>query len=943
MGSAAVSPLFGDVTTSTLSDLLAAAALHQPNSTALIYGDVRLSYRELSSRVNRLGRFLIGKGVGPETVVPIAFESSIDRIVAMLGILAAGGAYLPLDVEAPPARNLDIITDSRASMVLSNVRFIDSIALSQNDLWIAIDAKTTADTLGSFDDMPILASERLLSLRKDNLAYVIYTSGSTGKPKGVCNSHGGIVTSLDWLTTTLGLNAFDICIQRAEYTFDLSVWEIFSVLVVGGTLVLLRPGGARDSTYVCDVARKLDVTLMFFVPTMLNELIECDAASDCNSIRNIVAIGETLSGHLQQKTHDCLPSVILWNGYGPTEAAVGVTLWRCRREDGASPPPIGSWAENTQIYILDGDLRPVSNGQPGDLYIAGDYLARGYLGMPELTAEKFVPCPFGPPGARMYLSGDIAERRNDGEIYFIGRNDSQIKFNGIRIELGEIEAAISALEGIARVAVISRSFNGENRLIAYVVTNPHRHELDVPRLKSELMRRIPRYLVPSFFVEVPEFPLTTSGKLDRKALPDPEVSRGHTEYREPSTELEIFFADTFAQLTGTTRVGLDESFFDLGGTSLTAMRLASRTKAKTGLVLPMRALVENPTPAALARVMDALKAGETPFTLLPFDRRPVVFVLPGAGGSDISLGEFVLACDPVLDLRILDYPDWHDLCDPGVTFQAWVDNLANLVVDVVPSGDINLTGYSLGSDVAYELAQNLRRRGRRIGFLGIIDMEAPSTRGGKASFADQFKGIAKKIGRIVHEREVGLAVMTNTLGGVPPRYLPLLPGLLSLGSRERRESIEGRMVVTVSMTLRKQWLRIASSYAPLEAPTLLFRVKPGTLDEGRFDGWWERCADVRPVQVDGNHFTILAHENVQSFVETYLDATRDILGRSRAQPGASDASANDPNGGDLRGKPLGSGAEWQSDHVEVAASGMVGPNHGNVAGRVAGSDMGVSG
>ena len=708
-----------------------------------------------------------------------------------------------------------------------------------------------------------------------NLAYVIYTSGSTGQPKGVCTSHAAITTSLDWIASELGIDTSDSAVQRCDYTFDVSVWESFSMLAFGGTFIVPKPGGARDSAYVVELIRSHQATVLYAVPTMLSEFIDSDGSRGCSSLKSIVCIGEALPGLLQQRVHDRLPAVKLWNAYGPTEAAVGVTLWLCRREDGAKAPPVGSPAWNTPIYLLDDKLAPVPDGETGEIFIAGDYLARGYFSQPALTAERFIVNPFGPSRARMYRTGDQAERRADGELYYLGRDDNQVKFDGIRIELGEVEAAVASLPGVARTAVIARDVGGESRLIAYVVMKPGASTLKATDAKAEMGRRMPRYLTPSFFVTVSEFPLTSSGKLDVSALPAPNPEDATTAYREPQGDLECFFAETFARLLGVTRVGADDSFFDLGGTSLTAMRLASRVKAKTGLALEMRSLVEHGTPSGLAKVMTLMKNGADLFTDLPFDSRPIVFVLPGAGGSDLSLVAFALACDPVLDMRILDYPDWHSLCRPGVSFQRWASELADRLVAQAPAGNINMIGYSLGGDVAYEMAQNLERRGRRIGFLGVIDTVAPSdpdkpggTRG---------RTLAEKIAQIVRDREIVFAITNNTLGRVPVRLLPWLPALLSFGSERRRDEVEAQMVTTVGMHLDKAWRRDAFRYAPIQSPTYLFRVKPNSLDEGRFDGWWERAARLVCREVDGNHWTMLSGPNLNSFVTTFVACVREAL------------------------------------------------------------------
>ncbi|MEO9212325.1 MAG: non-ribosomal peptide synthetase, partial [Caulobacteraceae bacterium] len=388
------------------------------------------------------------------------------------------------------------------------------------------------------------------------------------------------------------------------------------------------------------------------------------------SVRNVVAIGEALTGYLQARFHATLPRATLWNSYGPTEAAVGVTLWRCRREDGERAPPIGAPSWNTRLYILDDDLHPVATGDTGELFIAGLPLARGYHGRPELTAETFLPCPFEAPGTRMYRTGDLAVRGEDGEIEFLGRGDSQVKFNGIRIELGEIEAAVAGLPGVARAAVIARTLPHGARLIAYVVMRPGAACPAMPTIREALGATLPRYMIPSFVVPLEALPMTASGKLDARALPDPAADDAPGAFRAPANALEALLARLFGDLTGARNVGVDHSFFDLGGTSLTAMRLAARLKATNGMILPMRALVEYPTPAGLAAALTRVDGAR--HTSLPNRARPAVFVFPGAGGDDLSLAAPCEACDPAVDMVVLDYPDWRPLCRPGAGFEALI-------------------------------------------------------------------------------------------------------------------------------------------------------------------------------------------------------------------------------------------------------------------------------
>ena len=876
-GRSTAAPLAGP--SQLLCDRVWTASRHHADTVAVISAEQRVTYRALCQRANRLARLLIAHGIGPGDVVPIAFESSVDRIVAILGILAAGAAYLPLDTEAPPSRIASLIDDVKASVVVTSAEFKDRLGLGDREPVLVLGSPELTAAKAELSDAPIASHERLRPLKPSDIAYVIHTSGSTGRPKGVATSHAAITTSLDWIVGRLGLGPADRAIQRCDYTFDVSIWEIFSMLAYGGTLVLPKPGGARDSAHIGALIRAHAATVLYAVPTMLSEFVDSDGSRDCVSLKIIVCIGEALSGVLQQRVHAWHPTLALWNAYGPTEAAVGVTAWLCRREDGAKTPPLGRPASNTYIHLLDEDLAHVANGEPGEIFIAGDYLAQGYLGQPDLTAERFLLCPFGPPGARMYRTGDLAERRADGGLYYLGRNDSQVKFNGIRVELGEIEAAVASLTGVARVAVVAREIGGEDRLIAYVVIKPGAPALDTVEAKATLGERLPRYLTPSFFVTVSQFPKTTSAKLDVLALPDPNPEDGKTAYREPQGDLERFFAEAFARLIGVVRVGADDSFFDLGGTSLTAMRLASRVKAHTGRALPMRSLVEQGTPAGLARAMASAKRGEDVFTGLPPDSRPIVFLLPGVGGSDLALAAFAVACDPVLDVRILDYPDWRSLCAPGVTFQSWADEMTDQVIAQAPNGAINLAGYSLGGDVAYEIAHNLERRGRRTSLLVLIDTVAPADPAKPRR--SRPRSLREKIAQAVRDREVVEAVANNTLGRLPVRLLPWANAVFSFGSAARREAVETRMVTTVRASLDKAWRRDALRYAPLPTPTFLFRIAPNSLDEGRFDGWWERAPNLSCREVDGDHWTLLTGANLNSFVATFVACALEALGLTR--------------------------------------------------------------
>jgi amino acid adenylation domain-containing protein len=858
-----------------LGALFAARAADTPDAVALIHEDQTVTYGVLASSVNRLARLLIARRVGPDVIVPIMFEPSVDMVVAILGIITAGGAWLPLDCEAPAARIATILIDSGASLMLGASSIIAGRAQPPAVELLCLDDPAMVDALATLPGGAVTDADRQASLAPSHLAYLFYTSGTTGKPKGVATTHEAIVNSLLWMRSELRVGACDRAPQRLDYTFDVSIWEMFVPLTSGGALIILRSGGHRDPGYVASAIRRHAATLSYFVPTTLLDFLQDEAAPLCTSLRNVVVIGEALSGRLQAQFHAALPTATLWNSYGPTEAAVGVTIWRCRREDGDDAPPIGSPSWRTQLHILDGELNPVPDGVSGELFIAGLPLARGYHRQPELTREKFLPNPFGPPGSRMYRTGDLVQRRVDGEIHYLGRSDSQIKFNGIRLELGEIEAAVAALPGIARAAVIARTFPVGARLIAYLVANPGSTALDAAGLRTALADRLPSYMIPSLVVHLAALPLTTSGKLDARALPDPIFDGDAVAWREPVGELEVLLAQMFGELTGATRVGADHNFFDLGATSLTAMRLAARLKDRIGMILPMQALVRQPTPAGLAASLRRLDDGDDRPIVLRDRRRPITFMFPGAGGPDLALANLCSACDPAFDLRRMTYPDWRWLCRTGANMEVIIDVMVSQIVDQAPTGPLRLAGYSFGGAVAYGVALALRRRGREVAVLGIIDTPAASAvrpaSGGNGR--RRHLSLAAKLVRQWRDGEIGLAIVTSLLERVPASALPRLAKVLRLFPGAVKDAGEIRLCTTTMSRLGRTWRYARMIPADrLDTPTVLFRIHEPHDESVSYEGWSERCENLATVYIKGEHLTILSPANLGDFVERFRSA-----------------------------------------------------------------------
>ncbi|MFI6042732.1 amino acid adenylation domain-containing protein [Nocardia sp. NPDC051321] len=615
--------------TGTLASLFAERAASCPDTVALEFGDEilalpspdhrpsmspagTLTYRELDDRANRLARLLIARGAGPERAVALCLRRSLDLVVGMYAIVKSGAAYLPLDPEHPAERIEQIVRQAAPVCVLTAER--DELILPVDRLDIDV-----AD-LSGFDGAPITDADRTAALRPDHLAYVIFTSGSTGKPKGVGVTHAAIVNRLRWMQHEYPLDQTDAVLQKTPATFDVSVWEFFWPLQIGARLVIAEHDGHRDPGYLARLITEKKITTAHFVPSMLSVFVTDTDVRGCTALRQVFCSGEALPAATVRDFHAALHHPALHNLYGPTEAAVDVTYWPCT-SDPASVP-IGSPVWNTQTYVLDSRLRPVPPGVVGELYLAGVQLARGYLGQPRLTADRFVANPFT-PGARMYRTGDLARWQlstgRPGVLEYMGRSDFQVKIRGLRIELGEIEAALLADDRVARAVCVAHAGRNGDELVAYVVAAldaeeyrpavpssgpPHPvSRLDTAALLTALRRRLPAYMVPSVVLELDELPLSANGKIDRKALPAPALGArsANRSIAEPRTEVERVLAGIFAEVLDTDDIGVEDSFFDLGGNSLIAARAVARINAALGTGLTIRDLFEASTIAALTQ------------------------------------------------------------------------------------------------------------------------------------------------------------------------------------------------------------------------------------------------------------------------------------------------------------------------------------------------------
>ena len=577
-----------------------------PDRVALVYEEQQLSYAELNRRANQLAHSLRELGVGAEAKVGVMMERSAEMVIALLGILKAGGAYVPLDPTYPAERLSFMLADADVAVLLTQQRLRATLPECQAKvICLDTDWSETIDLHSSENPFTQTAAH--------HPAYVIYTSGSTGQPKGVINTHDGICNRLLWMQQTYQLTETDCVLQKTPFSFDVSVWEFFWPLMTGARLVMARPGGHQDSAYLVKLIAEQQITTLHFVPSMLQVFLEEKGLDQCQSLRRVMSSGEALSHTLQERFFEQLKAE-LHNLYGPTEAAVDVTYWACERDSVRRVVPIGRPIANTQTYVLDERMQVVQVGVAGELYLAGAGLARGYLKRADLTAEKFIPNPFSTEaGTRMYRTGDLARYLPDGNIEYLGRIDYQVKVRGFRIELSEIEQVLAEHAAVRDCIVMAHEdASGDKRLVAYLVVD-REQEPTASELRSYVGERLPDYMVPRSMVLLERMPLTSNGKVDRRALPALAHASSllDEEYVEPRTPTEELLAGIFAQLLGIERVGVSDNFFNLGGHSLLATQLISRVRELFKVEVPLHSLFEIPTVRALAeRIEGAIKEGQ---------------------------------------------------------------------------------------------------------------------------------------------------------------------------------------------------------------------------------------------------------------------------------------------------------------------------------------------
>ena len=703
----------------TLADAFAEQVARIPDAEALVFEGRSVSYGEFGARVAVLARELIAAGVGPDVPVGVCIDRSVEMLVAVQAVLAAGGQYVPVDITAPADRAEYMLTTAGVTLVLvaAGRPVPDPIAAMGDRVSVR-----TVDAGGEVDPgtRMVSAGERRGVLRPDNAAYTLFTSGSTGRPKGVTVSHAAVGNFLAWFDELNEQEQRQRLLFKTPYTFDASVLELFWPTVYGQTMVIAEPGAHRDPESLAGLMVRQRVSVVQFVPSLLSVFLDTvSGAQAFASVQRVFCGGEALPPAVYQRLVERVPGLSVTNLFGPTECAVYTESAALTGD--LTTVPIGQPMPNTSALVLDGRLRPVPLGVAGELYLGGPQVARGYAAQSVLTAERFVADPFGEPGARLYRTGDRVRWNGAGELEYLGRTDFQVKLRGQRIELGEIEAVLASAEGVVHAAAAVAVGHAGEQLVGYVA--PASVDLDV--VKAVTAAELPGYMVPSVWMPVEQIALNNAGKIDRKALPEPVFSDHTADYVAPVTEAEEAVAAAFAEVLGVDRVGATESFFDIGGNSLAAVRVRAHLAA-AGREAELAWLFSDATPRALARRITGggQSVGDVLLPLRTEGARAPLFAVHPAGG----LAWFYGGLAPYLtDRPIYGLQDPHVAAGEESVFDA--NELAARYVDeirrVQPDGPYHLLGWSIGGYIAQTMATLLQESGAAVGFVGIMDSLVP--------------------------------------------------------------------------------------------------------------------------------------------------------------------------------------------------------------------------
>ncbi|MGQ4807060.1 Chondramide synthase cmdD [Candidatus Entotheonellaceae bacterium PAL068K] len=859
---------------------------------------VTLTYYELNTRANQLAHYLQSLGIGPEVLVGVCMERSIEMVIGLLAIFKAGGAYVPLDPAYPQERLAFMMDDAQVKVLLTQTKLRQSLPEHTAQI---VDLDT------QWDQISLQPKDNPTNpVKTDNLAYVIYTSGSTGMPKGVLVTHCGLFHLTPALIRAFGVTAESQVLQYASLNFDGSISEVVMAFGAGATLHVAASEQLMPGPDLQQILRERGITHLTLLPAALRAL----SPEGLPELETLIVTGEACSASLIREWARGRRFI---NAYGPTEITVAATTMLCTAEDDSDTvpyPSIGRPIENTEIYILDKERRPVPIGVPGDLYIGGIKLTRGYLNQPGLTGEQFLPHPFSDqPGARVYSTGDLAYYLPDGNIGFLGRADSQVKVRGYRIELGEIEAVLNGHPQVQEAAVIVQTAaSGDNRLLAYWVAQEAADPTPT-MLRDFLSQRLLDYMVPAIFVKMDALPLNPNGKVDRGALPEPDDSAlEREEFVAPRTSTEETLADIWAEVLGLERVGIHDHFFDLGGHSLLAMNLMMQIEEHFDQRLPMATLFEAPTIEALANKLDETPSTQPLSPVIPIhpegDQMPF-FCVPGLGVHVFYLHQLAqqLGTDqPFYGLQPLGTEGETPTLD---TMEALIGYLIDAIQQVQPEGPYHVGGHSAGARIAFALALALQQRGHEVPVVTILDMRAPqeSTAGAKSQeweVADNgLIGYVELVKRALGDR---LALSIDHLQSLDeePAWHYAVEGLQAANLLPPKAGVEQLKHMAA---LNQQIAQMVRAYVPQETyqGQLLVFAASEAMPDGRqmnVEGWQNHCTNPIAVHtVPGDHMTMLREPHVQVLAKRLgaaVEASQSVQVRMKHMSEASTRSMPPP-------------------------------------------------
>lgn len=870
--------------TGLLHGLFEQQAAKTPDAPAVTFKGRSLSYAELDARANQLAWHLVGMGVTPDTRVALVMERSLELVVAILGVLKAGGAWVPIDPGYPAERIGWMLADSRAPILVTQSSLVETLP-------------DTAARILRVEELETLVAHHPetpppTAVTPDDLAYVIYTSGTTGRPKGAMLPHRGVHSRMLWQREGCEIGPGDVFMQKASISFDVSVWETFVPLVSGARLVLAEQSGQMDPQYLVALIEEQGITSIQFVPSMLRLFLDALPAGGCAALRQVFSGGEALSMELQHRFFDSHPAR-LRNFYGPTETSGAVTRWDCTPDVSRHTVPIGRPVPFTHAYVLDEHRNVVPIGVPGQLWIGGVQVGRGYLNREDLTAERFLPDPFSArPGSRMYATGDLVRWLNDGTIEFLGRLDNQVKLHGVRIELGEVEAAVTEyLEG-RTVAVLGRDRDAQivsggsiEQLVAFVVADA---PIDVASTRNGLLQSLPASLVPSSFIAVDRLPLTPNGKLDRRALMElKQDAEGSTSrYAPPETELQSVLVVAWEEILGRSPIGIDDDYFDLGGHSLLAIRLFGRIRAvlaqqkeigrihdSSGIapnmlwaastIRGLAGMIERgaqiPTPRDGAKVRFGERSGRAPLFLFTGVLHGEAF-FPRRFAKTLGPGQQIIAIAP------------HDVTQEGAprTIQEMAARFLEDIRSEQPQGPYLLAGYSHSGLIVYEMARELEKQGEQVGLAFIIDTPMP------APWLSKLRDVVDKAGdlfswnnesrddrflawryRALHAKSLWKSGLSAMLRYYASR---LKRRVTASGRRDLEAEVDPQDLLD---SFNRTYLRAVNLYAPrasIMCPVVLISAMEGPAARlgDPMLGWGRVCTNLDVHRVPGEHSSCLA-------------------------------------------------------------------------------------